>query len=64
MNEGLSSEGEGNSFVLFCLAALRGFWDLSSPTRDGTWALGSESTESNHWTAGEFLGNSSAVEAL
>ena len=25
---------------------LRGMWDLSSPTRDQTWALVSESTES------------------
>ena len=32
-------------FFLF-LAAPRGLWDLSSLTKDRTWALGSESTES------------------
>ena len=30
----------------FFLAMLYGLWDLSSPTRDRTWALGSESMES------------------
>ena len=33
------------SFFSF-LAAPHGLWDLSSPTRAGSWALGSESTES------------------
>ena len=35
-------------------AVLRDLWDLTSPTRDGTWALWSEHTESNHWTAKKF----------
>lgn len=30
----------------FFLAVPRGLWDPSSPTRDGTWALGSNSVES------------------
>ena len=33
-------------FFFNFLAALPGLWDLSSPTRDRTWVLGSESTES------------------
>ena len=31
---------------LFILAASRGLWDLSAPARNGTQALGSESTVS------------------
>lgn len=30
----------------------RGFWDLSSPVRVQTQALGSESTVPNHWSQG------------
>ena len=30
----------------------RGLQDLSSPTRDWTWALGSEGMSINHWTQG------------
>ena len=33
-------------FVFFALTMLLSLWDLSSPTRDRTLALGSESTES------------------
>ena len=42
----------------FFLAAQSGLWDLSSLTRDRAQALGSESAESNNWTAREFPGNS------
>ena len=31
------------------LGAFFFLWDLSSPTRDGNWAPGSESTDLNHW---------------
>ena len=31
-------------------------WDLSSPTRDRTSALGSESLQPNHWTTRESPG--------
>ena len=34
------------SISFFFLAAQRGLWDLSSPSRDRTQALGSESAES------------------
>ena len=37
---------KGSSFFFFLLAMLHGLWDLSSPTRDWTQALGSESMES------------------
>ena len=50
--EGSYAEGRGGlacvvtvSFFFF-LVAPSGPWDLSSPTRDQTWALGSESSES------------------
>ena len=33
-------------FFFFFLTMLCGLWDLSSPTRDQTWALGGESAES------------------
>ena len=33
-------------FFFFFLATLCGLWDFSAPTRDRTWALGNESTES------------------
>ena len=35
-----------SSFCLFVLAPRCGLWDLSSPTRDRTWALSSENAES------------------
>ena len=34
------------NFLFFFLAVLHGLWDLSSPTKDRTWTLGSESVES------------------
>ena len=37
-----------------CMAMPWGLWDFSSLTRDPTWGLGRESSESNHWTAREF----------
>ena len=40
-------------FILF-LAALHGLQDLSSPTRDWTWALAVKVPSPNHWTAREF----------
>ena len=36
------------------LATLHSLWDFSSPTRNLTQAFGSESANSNHWTAREF----------
>ena len=51
--------------VWFCLAGHHaGFWDLSSPTRDGTWVLDSESTESEPLARQGVVGNSFAEEAL
>ena len=38
----------------FFLAALLSLWDLSSPTRDWTWATALKAPSPNHWTAGEF----------
>ena len=36
-----------NSFLFFSVLAMpHGLWDLNSPTRDQTWALSSENTES------------------
>ena len=42
-------------YYLLCvyLAMLCGLWDLSSPTKDQTPALGAQS--SNHWTTREFI---------
>ena len=40
----IQSALKGGIFCLFVF--LFGLWDLSSPTRDQTWALGSESAES------------------
>ena len=44
---GSGREGRGKGLVkisdIYLLAALRSLWDLSSPTRDWTWALSSES---------------------
>ena len=36
-------------FFHFFLATLRSLWDLSSLTRDRTWALNSESTDEYHF---------------
>ena len=36
------------------LAASRGLWDLSSLTRDWTWALAVKALSANHWTAKKF----------
>ena len=43
-------------FILFIyfLASLCGLRDLSSLTRDGTWALAVKALSPNHWTAREF----------
>ena len=36
------------------LAMLQGLWDLSSLTRDRTWALAVKAQSPNHWTAREL----------
>ena len=36
------------------MAAPRGFRDLSSPTRDGTWALVVKAQSPKHWATREF----------
>ena len=41
--------------LLLFLTTLHGLWDLSSPTRGWTQALGSESADPNHWTVREVL---------
>ena len=41
-------------YVFFFLAALRGLRDLSSPTRDWTWAPAVKAPSPNHWTARDF----------
>ena len=41
----------GCIFLLF-LAMLHGTWDLSSPSRNGTWTPALERWSLNHWTAG------------
>ena len=40
------------NFFFFFLAALHGLWNVSSPTKDSTCALSTESA--NHWRTGEF----------
>ena len=41
--------------ILFIFwAAPHSLWDLSSPTRDWTWATAVKAPSPNHWTAGEF----------
>lgn len=42
-------------FILFILATLHSLLDLSSSNCVELWAHGSESTESNHWTADSFF---------
>ena len=46
------------NLILFILAAQRGLWDLSSPTRDQTQASTHthtvEEQSPNHWTPREF----------
>ena len=48
--------------LFFFLAVPRGSWNLSSPTRDGTQALGSESTESCRVLTTGLPGNSLQAE--
>ena len=43
-------------YLFTYLAVLHGFWDLSSPTSDRTWAPAVKVQNPNHWTAREFLG--------
>ena len=38
----------------YLLAMLRGLQDLSSPTRDWTWATAGKAPGPNHWTAREL----------
>jgi len=46
---------ENKSGLLFFLAMLHGFWDLSSLTKDQTWAPCGGSMEPNYWTATNLL---------
>ena len=43
--EALIMESFPGQIFFFFFAILHSLWDLSSPTRDQTWALSSESTE-------------------
>ena len=43
-------------FFLYFVATSRGMRDLSSPTRDWTWAPATEAQLLNHWTTREVLG--------
>ena len=45
-----NQQGPPSSYLLVYLAALRSWWNLSSPTRDWTVNAGNP----NHWTAEEF----------
>ena len=38
--------------MIMILATSRGLWDLSSPTRDRTWAPAVKAPSPNHWTQG------------
>ena len=44
-------------YYFFFLATPCGLWDLSSLTRDGTWATAVKAPNPNHWTAREIPGN-------
>ena len=43
-----------NSIFFHLLATLHGWWDLSSPTGDGTQAIVVKAPNPNHWTTREF----------
>ena len=43
-----------SEYRCFFFVAPGSFWDLSSLTRDGTWALAVKARSPNHWTAREF----------
>ena len=52
---GGGGRGWGGSVVVFgFLAPLHSLWDLSSPTRDWTWAPAVRASSPNHWIAREF----------
>ena len=48
--------------VFSFLATPRSLWDLSSPTRDRTWALAAKAPSPDHWTAREFLNTRICVD--
>ena len=51
------------SIFFFFGAVPRGFQDLSSPTRDRTWAPALKVWSPNHWTAREFPYNDNIINS-
>ena len=49
-----SAEGRGALLFSFFLAPLHSLWDLSSLTREWTWAPAMRTSSPNHWIAREF----------
>ena len=41
-------------YLYYFLTMPHSLWDLSSPSRDRTWALSSERWSPNHWTTRDF----------